>query len=264
MKAKKGDLVILIALFLMIVAPVLTISFEKGRVSIVENRNLSNPPVLFRDDGKINDTFYNDFKAWFSDNLGFRSFFVSMAADIKALILHQSPNNQVEFGREGWLFYTPDHNIELATGEHYLTNEELELIANNQQRISEWYLEHGIDYILVLIPAKPSIYPEYIASKDVKIMTTICDQVERYLKEKTTVNVVNVKRYLIDRKADGQLYLKTDTHMTQFGSYVAYQAISNRLKDLGYNFTNFDISFSEEKAEKILACMVQHQFGETL
>lgn len=79
-----------------------------------------------------------------------------------------------------------------------------------------------------------------------KVQETICDQLEKYLEQHTTVNVLNIKPYLLDHKSDGKLYLKTDTHWTQLGSYVAFTAIDEKLNELGVKESqSLDVNFTE-------------------
>ena len=248
MKMRKAYLLIYVAVFvLMLTAPIAAFNRVPGRISETENRRLATFPTVFDSEGHLADGLRSGFETWFSDNLGFRSGMVELATEIKLKLLHQSTSNKVEIGRDGWYFYTLDHNVELASGKYTLTDEMLADIAAKQQRISDWYESRGIKYLLVLTASKATVYPEYIASGDYGIRETPCDQLEAYLKEHTTVNVLNCKRTLLEHKDEGKLYQKTDTHHTQLGAYYEYLAIAGKLEDMGEEIKDFPVTFSTMK-----------------
>ena len=64
-----------------------------------------------------------------------------------------------------------------------------------------------------------------MADGDYTVGTTAADILTDYIKANTDVKVINVKDGLIPAKEAGQLYLKTDTHWNQLGSYNAYSYI---------------------------------------
>lgn len=264
---KIGRWVIVLFFILLLLIPVVTMDHQKGKVSLTENRTLADFPQIFNADGTLEKGLRAEFENWFDDHLGYRPQFVEFANEMKISLFHQSPNANVEFGKEGWLYYTLNHNIDLASGDYILSESVLATIAQNQQEISDWYASRGIKYLLVLTPAKTSIYPEYIASRDCVIQETICDQVEQYMKEHTSVEVLNVKSVLIDNKDKGRLFWKTDTHFTQLGAYLAYQSISDKLTEMGIPIREFDVCITEGNAEEIRDLPrimgVAKDFGET-
>lgn len=267
MLEKIGRWVIVLFFVLLLLIPLAAMDHQKGKVSPTENRVLADFPEIFHADGSLAAGLRGGFMNWFDDHLGFRSRFVELANKMKLSLLRQSPSAQVEFGRDGWLYYTPDHNIELASGEYVLSESILETIAHDQQEISDRYAAEGIGYLLVLTPAKTSIYPEYIASRDCEVRETVCDQMEQYLSEHTSVNVVNVKTAILNNKDKGQMFWKIDTHFTQLGAYIAYQAISDKLDEMGITMREFDVSITEDSTEGIrdlpLIMGVAENFGET-
>ena len=249
MRIRKAYLLIFVVVFvLMLVVPILTINRIPGRISETENRHLATFPDVFDDAGDLNDGVKSGVETWLGDNIGFRSGLVRLATDIKVKLYHQSTSDDIELGKEGWVFFRKMHAVDLATGRSVLSEEMLQDMAAKQQKISDYYDSMGIDYILVMTPAKTVIYPEFIASADCGIRDTWCDQLEAYLKEHTTVNVVNTKHALLENKSSGggqKLYLKTDSHWTQLGGYVAYQGIAGGLSQMGYPMKQFDVEMTE-------------------
>lgn len=242
---KRSNWLISICLLCLVAVPVFTMNRQSGKISETENRALASFPRLFDSEGRLEDGVKSGFESWWSDNLGLRSEFVELATNIQLKLLHQPSSDKVEIGRDDWYFLTIDHNVELAAGKYYLSQEMLEDIGEKQQRISDWYASQGTQYVLVLTPAKTSIYPEYLASGDYGVRKTICDQVEEYLTEHTTVEVVNTKTALLENKDLGKLFFQHDAHFTQLGAYVAYQAVAERLDELGFTMKQFPVQFED-------------------
>ncbi len=257
---KKSDAwlsVLLVVVFsLVLLIPIIKINLMNGKVSETENRELANFPALVGEDGHLASGLKEGFEAWLGDNIGFRSFFVALTAEIKLKLFSQTTSNRVEIGQDGWYFLTDNHNIDLATGDFVFSEEVLEQICANQVRISNWYASQGITYVLVLTAAKTSIYPEYIASAESTLRETLCDQVEAYLLKHSDVHVLNTKHALLENKPRGKLYMKTDTHWTQLGSYIAFQAIGEELASLGLQIQQFPLEFSEGKANGEFSAML--------
>ncbi len=251
MKNKQIISIAFVGIFvLMLILPLININKRNGVRSKVENRILASFPDIYDENGGLNKGLKTDFEAWINDNIGFRDYFVSTYSKIKLNILKASPTDKVEIGKEGWYFYTPNNNIELATGEYPLDETLLERIAENQLRIQEYYKSKGIEYVLVLAPSKVSVYPEYLREGQYDIRETVCDIVERYLNENTDINVINVKDEVIKGKSQGMMYHKTDTHWTQMGASIAYSSVIEKLRNMGIvNTTVADMSFYDAEYE---------------
>ena len=250
MRGKKAALLAGVICFAaVLVLPLLTMNRIPGVVSETENRYLATFPDVFDGEGYLSDGLKSGFENWLSDNLGFRSVFVKLAAGIRLKLFPQSISDRVEVGRDGWYYFTGDHNVEIGAGKYKLSEELLQDIAQRQQRISDWYARQGIPYLLVMDPGKPSIYPEYIASGDYAVQETVCDQLERYLEENTTVQVVNAKTAMLANKDKGKLYYQHDTHATDLGSYVIYQTVAEKLEQLGIAMDDLSVTFLDEQKE---------------
>lgn len=138
--------------------------------------------------------------------------------------------------------------MKIADGSYPLTEELLMKFAENQQAISDYYKSQGTEYILVLTPSKASVYPEYIGGANYEVGVSPVDIAENYLKAHTDIHVVNVKPANVQEKEKGKQFLKTDTHWTQRGSYTAYRAVAEYLKEQGILSTQpVEVSFSESE-----------------
>lgn len=234
MKTKTCKVLIIVAFFIMLIVPVLFADKAGGALSVVENRNLEKFPVLLDDDNRLNPVFKKEFELWLNDNLWGRMEAQKLKAWVDIKLFSVSPSPKVQIGKDDWLFYVPDNNLEIGEGMHYLSEEELENLKINQLSIQQSLKNQGIDYVLVLIPSKASVYPEKIKGGDFTVGSTLIDQASAYLEEATTIPVINLKPELLDEKERRSVYFRNDTHWNETGAYIGYEIIINRLNDLGF------------------------------
>lgn len=234
---KKGriKLILYVVVFaLMLALPIVTMNRIPGRLSETENRYLAKFPTVFDSEGRLADGLKDGFETWLGDNLGFRSEFMKLAANIKLKLLHQSTSEQVEIGRDGWYFYTPNDNLRIAEGTYPCFDESvLNTICHIQEMTRDKLAAQGIDYVLVLPPSKVSIYPEYIASGEYEVTRTPVDMLADYLEENSDIKVVCLKEPLLEAKKDQQVYFKTDTHWNEYGAYIGCSKIITGIKNWG-------------------------------
>lgn len=206
--------------------PLICMNREKQKVSPLENRVLATFPSITTE-GEINKGFVHEFEQWFSDNLGFRFYGAALNANIKVKLFNQ-PSGTVNIGKEGWYYYSSDNNLQLTNGTYPLTEEHLAELATCQQRIADSYSLRGIDYYYVVNPSKSTVYPEYVYDQSGTRHTVGYSPAERvvdYLTEHTTVKAMTPKTALLKAKDEGQkVFLKTDTHYTHLGAYIAAAA----------------------------------------
>ena len=231
MKRRIDKIFVCIFIFVLVL-PMLFMNFNPNKISATENRPLTKFPSIITQDGEISNTLFNDLNLWANDNVGFRELFVNLNAIISYNLFNVSPNDRVVMGNDGWFFYNQDKNIQISNGKYILDDETLEKIKIEQLRIKDYLEKQGVQYILVLTPSKASIYPEKIENINKIEHHTIIDQVEEYLTKNTDIKVINTKKALLEEKAinpDKLLYFKTDTHWNDYGAYIAYKHIENKL-----------------------------------
>ena len=235
---RKVNVFKIIFLFLftaVIIVPVATMDVLGGGYSPIEQRNLAVFPLNKNNEtGKL-EVSKVGVSDWISDNIGFRNELLKLCVNFKYKALGQSTSEKILIGKDGWLFYTMDNNTKIAIGEYPLTDEDLKIIAQNQQCISDYYKSVGKFYILMLMPSKVSIYSEYLPMGNKNIDKTPVDIVAEYLRENTDVVVYNAKDALLEAKNDGagQLYHKTDTHWNEKGAYYTYKGLHQTMLDNG-------------------------------
>ena len=225
--------VIAVLFLTMLYLPLIFINLIPNKVSELEKRHLAPLPDFFTNEGKISPGIRNAFENWLNDNIGFRDMFVTVYSNIQYKILGRSPNSTVQLGKEGWMYYTKDRNLHIASGEYVLTQKELDLILRQQQRINDRLKEQGIEYVLVLPTSKVSIYPEFIRSGNYQVRETPVDQLAQYIQTHSDIKVIPLKQALLRAKNAGQVFFKTDTHWTEFGAYMGYREIIKKLNEFG-------------------------------
>ncbi len=227
-----SDLIIAAAFFAMIGLSLIFFNREPGKRSAAENRNLAEFPLKSPSDIGAVPGKKEKLEAWFEDNLGLRDAYLTVSGVLNYNLLHRAKTGKVEIGKEGFLYLSDEGNLDMETARSGDFVERLPEYAETQQRMSDRLKQQGIDYLFMIAPGKPSIYPEYVASRDKKIASTIGDAMYEYMKENTDVHVFWPKKLLIDAKGNsgGELiYLKTDTHWTTYGRNIAYRELISSL-----------------------------------
>lgn len=250
-------------LIVVIVLPLITFNWKQGVLSKSENRYLTSFPKLFNDEGYFSETVGDDLTSWFKDNLGLRDEYINLSGRIEYNLFHRSPSYKVELGKDGWLYYTQEHNIEIASGEYPDFDETiLEEICEQQKIIERKLKKQGIDYVLILPPSKVSIYPEFIQSGDYSInngVLTPVDILANYIEAHSDIKVVRLKDALLEAKESTQnrLYYKTDTHWNQYGQYVGYCEIVSKLNEFEIlNSSPVSVTYTEINQTGDLSAMI--------
>ena len=257
---KISNLIMIVAFFLVLVFP--PVYFEKVKDIIPqdtsENRKLAEKPEFNFE--KI-DSYASDYEAYYNDNLPFRGIIRNLWTKFNFYILTESTTTQVLVGKnEGtkestWLFYQENHDgnpVKEVQGVYDFTAEEIFQIEDAIDKNMEALEKRNIELYYAFIPNKVSIYPENLPD-NITIFDpdTRVDKLLKYLEDKNTKNIINLKNYLLEAKNNGQVYHKQDTHWNDFGAYVGYQAISQIIsKDSEIDY-NFKVEFPDEKISEL-------------
>lgn len=220
---------------------------NKNVKSESEKRFLANPPEA----SFFSNEYKTQFSSWLGDHVLFRKQFLSIKNFFSRDIfqIKSSISNDVQSGRDGFLFYTYDFNIEIATQTYKITEDELKDFARTIQKISDYYKSQGKTYVLLIHPSKATVYPEKLYG-NFKTGTTLCDILYDYVSKNTDVKIINIKKYLLEHKKDGLIYWKKDSHWTPLGNYWAYYSIIDSLNSFGLTNDNpLPLKFSSQTVE---------------
>ncbi|MBQ9565083.1 MAG: hypothetical protein IJU98_05795 [Synergistaceae bacterium] len=248
---------LLVVIFIaLIIAPVAALRWTGGETSTSENRIFAKLPVIFLVNGKLNPNFGGESKQWLEDHIGFRNGFIKLSTAVKTFF-RQPVLTHVHVGEEGWLFYTLNENLQIATGGYNLTEDILEQSLVNHLAIRDKLAKKGIEYIVVFPPSKVSVYPEYMRYGDGKIRTTPVDIVADYLENCSDLKIIRLKGCLLEAKKTWRVFYKTDTHWSHTGTYAAYREIIEKMNEWGLCDTKpVDVSFEQTEYRGDLSNML--------
>lgn len=223
---------ILTGVFLLILClPISTTFFtKKADVSISEQRKLAVMPKLEMNMESLT-SFSDGFEKYFKDHFAFRSALIHAHNHIKVFWLKKSPVSSVLLGTDGWLFEQSEKNMEDLRGLDPFTQGELlqwQKVLSNRK---EWLNKQGIQYLFVVAPSKHTIYPEYLPHyMNTSPKGTRLDQLVGYLRDKSDIDLVDLRAPLLEAKPSGLLYYKTDSHWNSVGGFLAYEKIVNHMR----------------------------------
>lgn len=202
-----------------------------------EKRVLTKKPKLF-EDGKPNLNFFTQLNDYFSDNFAFRLEMVHINELIYTVALKHSTNEQVIFGKSGWLYF--NETIADYTGMTALSDGQVERIATVLTLQSEYLKSKGVQYIFTVAPNKNTIYPQFMPTRFVKSSRpSVLDKLADALTIRQ-IHYSDLKKALLSENTHKYLYHKTDTHWNDLGARVAANSIMQDIKKLlpEFNFND--------------------------
>lgn len=189
-----------------------------------ENRPLASWPQLGLQ-RKLISSFPSKFEAWWSDHFGFRQTMIRGLGLVKVGCLRVSSSPNVILGQRAWLYYTLQ-----PIGNDYSTTRPLSLEHMKQWQKAlearrDWLAQRGIPYVFVIAPDKQSIYPEYLPSTLSGRTSSRLDQFLDHMRAHSSVPVLDLREPLLQAKAKGRVYWRTDSHWNERGAYLGYREI---------------------------------------
>jgi alginate O-acetyltransferase complex protein AlgJ len=171
------------------------------------------------------------FEAHYRDYFGFRGRLIHLDNILRRKWLRVS-NDDVVFGREGWLFYAREDLIADYLGRVPLSSADLKRWTTFFEDRADLLDRLGVRYLLVIAPDKASIYPEMLPKSIAgRAGVTRQDQFLAHLREThSALNVLDLRQPLRDAKERGLVYFPQDTHWNGRGFFVAYQEICRSLR----------------------------------
>src|ERR1035441_2650174 len=146
-----------------------------------------------------------DSEAYFNDHFGFRKKLIRWFQNWKLGLFHDRTVYNVITGRNGWLFTSDLQMVEHYLGMKKLTPAELKSWQTLLEKRRDWLAQRGIKYLFVIPPDKQTIYPEelpaWLADAAPTNRETKLDQFEKYMREHSTVQILDLRGPLIAAKA---------------------------------------------------------------
>ncbi len=197
--------------------------------SEAERRRLAPLPTLYWDRRAL-DEFPAQFEAFYNDHFGLRQALVKWYNLLRVAWLQVSPSEWVLVGNRGWLFQGGGPHIRDTRNDWPYGRGELAHWARVLSAKRDWLAARDIDYLFVVTPNKPVIYPEHLPTAINRIRAqSRADQLITHLTTHTDVPVLDLRPVLLQAKPILRPYHKTDTHWNDFGAYLGYRALMQRL-----------------------------------
>ncbi len=195
--------------------------------SLNENRRMAEWPELPRSWHGL-QAYAGGLEAYYNDHFGCRKCLVQWHNKLKWSLFREKIAGDVRLlpGKDGWLYYTEGDMVDHYTGELQFTPEQLHDWQVLLEKRRDWLAKRGIKYLFVVAPDKHTIYPEYLPDwiKKVRPQTKL-DQFIAYMREHSTVPVLDVRDVIRAAKTPHPVYMRTDTHWNDIGAFVAYQKL---------------------------------------
>ncbi len=150
-------------------------------------------------------------------------------------------NEYIITGKDDWMFFnsvkSEIKSDQLADflGTNLYTPEHLEELMNILMADIRKFEELGAKVLVTFPPNKMRIYPEYMPDMYQKRQAafTRTDQLEEALKARGVVTV-DYNDMFREEKKKHRLFLRTDTHWTTYGGYLAYRRLFAELQKMGF------------------------------
>jgi hypothetical protein len=137
------------------------------------------------------------------------------------------------FARENnWLVYTEENSLDDFQNTRPFSEAELAKIQQNLDEAEAYLNSQGIKFLVVLVPGKNTVYPEYLPPQVPVIgAESQTDQILAYQNQHGRARILDLRPALLEARNERQVYLATDTHWNDYGILAGYQAIIGALRE---------------------------------
>ena len=194
----------------------------------IENRKLGKWPKL-EATSLLEPESFEAIGHYLLDHLPLRDKAVAARSWVSVNLLRDSPSSDVHLGTKGWLFY--DLSFERAcSGADTPAS-----IARRLRRVSRIIETSGRRVIVMIIPDKNAIYPEFLGSAEpfARCAREKRAELREILARRPPSGYVDMWSELADLKTSAgeeNLYIPTDTHWTTFAAGRMVEEIVERVE----------------------------------
>jgi len=197
-----------------------------------ENRSLARQPALSLDKKALCE-YPRKFEDYYDDHFGFRKSLIYWHSLVTVIGLDVTPSSaRVVKGKGRWLFFAGDRSVDNYRNTEPFTAEQLATWQRVLEDRRDWFAEQGIRYLFVIAPDKQTIYPECMPDWITRVGSrSRLDQFVEYLAAHSDVPILDLRGPLLEARKQQRVFHYTDTHWNDFGAYVAYREILQRLSE---------------------------------
>lgn len=206
--------------------------FDGVTRSLVENRDLADLPPWPGDRAALAG-WTTGFDRFVADHFGGRQRLVALYNYLH-VAAGVSPIERALVGRDGWLFLEQTYLKDSNRGAMPLSDRELEALVDSFQRRRDFLADRGIEFIVMPVPDKNSLFPEFLPASVKFVGPSRLAQFRAALLD-VNFHSVDVYDRLQRAKEQGEeIYFQTDSHWNSRGAWFAYLALMDALHELGY------------------------------
>lgn len=177
-----------------------------------------------------------------SDHIGLRDLLLNLHAKFQYRILNKAISDKAVIAKNGWLFYSERDALKNPTELASFGEEEAAAWLKPMLDYQHLIERHGGKLVVVLVPEKHHVYSEYLPSRYQYTREGRRADVIESLAKLSDITVINLLDSILAEKDFGKLYLKSDSHWTQRGAYIAYRELISKLQQQNKNipFNSWD------------------------
>lgn len=220
-------LFLFVPLFIYAISPV-------KEISLSEKRKLTRFPEIDLQSFSLTN-FTRKLEAYWNDHFGLRDDLITFNTKLQQRLFSKSSVEKVIQGKEGWLFLNLDSIVSDFLGMNPPTEETLQTWTTTLEKREEWLAKHGIHYLVLPVPNKMNIYPEYLPARytffrqgDNK--TNLDHLLDYSRKHSSFTGIIELSPVFFEKKKKRQLYYRGDSHWNERGAYLAYLEIIQKMK----------------------------------
>jgi len=238
-----ADTMLIVLFVVAISVPFADMVFRFDTTPSAEQRTMSPAPTFALNVDALKQ-LPKQIKDWMGDHFGLRHFMIHQHGLIMARWIGVSSTTQVVMGKQDpsasqplagqWLYYAMGNTNNYALHRKPMSEEQLEIWRRILTRRRDWLRERGARYIFVIAPNSQSIYPEFLpdSMQGVSQRTRTDDLIE-YIRKTTDIEMIDLRQALLEAKKvkpEERLFMRTDTHWNDLGSFRAYEYLMQKLK----------------------------------
>ena len=133
-------------------------------------------------------------------------------------------------GKQGWMDYLGDNNLNDYQNVKPISLEQLQILQQKIQKLYEILHKKNITLLIFIAPNKATIYPDKLPDEIQKLnQESNLDRFTAYMKQHGPPVLVDVRPALLNGRKKQEIYFRTDTHWNIYGAFIAYTEIMKAL-----------------------------------
>ena len=192
--------------------------------------------------------FLKDFKSYYKDNFGLRTFLSDGYLKFKYTRLNESPiPSKVIVGKNDFLFLGKSFSnaVNESLGFRLFNATELKQIQHKITVRKQWLDNNNIRFYIAVAPSKHSVYRENLPFNFPE-KETRKEQLLEYIKTTINFDIIDLGKQFHVKKTKHQIYRNYDSHWNDLGAFYASQTL---LAEIDKEFPLKNLRLSDYKIE---------------